>query len=574
MAGTGCAKTAMPFGPEDPKVFHSMLGKDPVSLDPMMAQDPETQQIVKELFDGLVDYDPETLEVIPAVAKSWESSEEGKVWTFHLRKGVYYNAPTPTGLYKVKGHKNYVTANDFKFAWNRVATRDNASPLFYLMEPILGFDKLRDRKADELEGIKVIDDYTLQVELAYPFADFPAMLGHVAFSPVNERNYDLSPSDFAERPIGNGPFEYADWRHGVELVLDRAPVYYGKKPKLDRITFTIYEDEDLALEDFRQGALDDVQIPAGEYGTVVTDPELAPLVQSKPMLGMVYYGINSSLAPLGGNIELRKAVSRSLDRTRLASMTDGPVNVASGIVPSAIPGATEQAWPYPLSRSKARAALRARPGRSVQVRLGFNAESSHNRMVSETVRQLASVGIRASGQPARFSDYRVKLEEGVLPLFLTGWIADYPSPDAVIAPLFSPRKKNGVVGSQNLTRYRSAEITQMLSEARATMGDDARAFIYQEIEEKIAQELPIIPLYELRTRRLVQPWIKGYSRTAFDDTPYELIEIERHEAPAAEHEGTEGAHEAGAQSHEPAAESHETAGESHESSSAPAKEGH
>ncbi len=529
----GCAPAVGSLDP-DAKIFRTMLSKDPVSLDPMMAQDPETVAVIKAIFDGLTDYDPDTLEVVPAVAESWDSDETGTVWTFHIKEGYRYHEPS--GILA----RQDVAAEDFKFAWERVADRDSASPLFYLMESIKGYEELRSRASEEMDGIEVVDEHTLRVTLRYPMADFPALVGHVAFSPLIERSIDLSPSQFAKEPIGNGPFIWADWLSGQELVLDSFPEYGGEhKPKLDRVVFHIYDDERRALDDFRIGALDETQIPIGEMDALKADPEYAEFVFNDPSTTVAFLGFNHAIAPYGNNVRLRRAANHSINREAVASAARAAGQMSEGIVPSVIPGNSPVPWPLAFDSAAVTRELDAAGfpgGRELpSAQLGYNRDGGHQGVADGIRATLTSSSIPVALAPDGFSSYIGKVEAGVFPMFLTGWTPDYPVPDAYIAPLYQSRSADGLVGALNTTRFRSAELDELLAEARATLDSGARMGLYQEMEAIIAVEAPVVPLYELKTRRVINPWVVGYKRTALNETPFELIDIERVEIAPDEH---------------------------------------
>jgi len=175
---------------------------EPAFIDPFNLQESEGTQVGQAVFDSLVSFDPITSELKPAAAVSWEPNEDATVWTFKLVEGAKFHDGSD------------VTADDFKYAWERICTPANESEISYHLGAVKGYDAMQEGTATELEGVKVIDDYTLEVTLNYGFADFEFVVGHPALAPVPKEAVEADPAAFSDMPIGNGPFKMAEpWAH-------------------------------------------------------------------------------------------------------------------------------------------------------------------------------------------------------------------------------------------------------------------------------------------------------------------------------------------------------------------------
>ncbi len=160
-------------GPTDPPGEHPRVAiAEPAFIDPLNLVESEGLQVGNALFDSLVAFDSKTSEAVPAVAESWETSTDARVWTFHLRQGTTFH------------NGREVTAADFKYAWERICNPVNESHVAYHLAAVEGFDDMQSGAATELSGVAAIDTYTLQVTLSYPFADFDYVVGHGALAPV------------------------------------------------------------------------------------------------------------------------------------------------------------------------------------------------------------------------------------------------------------------------------------------------------------------------------------------------------------------------------------------------------
>lgn len=279
---------------------------EPLILDSAHVQESEGIQVAKQVYDGLVDHNPKTMEVKPAMAKSWKSNKSATVWTFKLRKGVKFH------------NGRECKAQDFVYSWNRVAAKETASEIAYHLAPIKGFEACQEGTAKRLEGVKARDDYTLEVTLKYPYAEFPTILGHIVFSPVPKEEVQKYGEKFGENPCGTGPFKFVEWMHDQRIVLKRNPDYYGHKPYLDRIVFKIFDDEQSGFSEFKAGNLDDCEILPGQIRMAKVIYGDRALIES--MLSLYYYGFNMDADPWGNNQNLRRALNYALDRNQFAAI--------------------------------------------------------------------------------------------------------------------------------------------------------------------------------------------------------------------------------------------------------------
>ena len=238
---------------------------EPAVIDPIDGQESEGIQVINQVFDSLVDFDPLTSKIAPAAAESWKPNADATVWTFKLRKGAKFQ------------NGREVVAGDFKYAWERIAQGKNASTISYHLSSIKGFDEMQADTATELSGVKVVDDQTLEVTLQYPFADFEYVVGHPALAPVPKEEVEKDPKAFLEKPIGNGPFMMTEpWAHQQGIKLKAFADYYGDKPYLDGIDFQIFKDTNTEFMEFKAGNLDFSIIGDGQIEQVKADYGEAP----------------------------------------------------------------------------------------------------------------------------------------------------------------------------------------------------------------------------------------------------------------------------------------------------------
>ncbi len=234
----------------------------PVSLDPPNCYESEGIQVARQIFDGLFKYDPDTLEAVPELCEKWEVSDDGLVYTFHIKKNVKFH----------DGSK--LTAQDFVYSWTRAVLAETASYLAYHLAAIKGYQACQDGTSTTLEGVKALDDYTLQVTLEYPYADFVSTLGHVVFYPVKQADIEKWGADYTKHVNGTGPFKFVEWVDDQYINLEKFDDYYGDKAMLDKVEYKIIADENTAFLEFKAGNIDYTQIPQGKIKATEEDPDL------------------------------------------------------------------------------------------------------------------------------------------------------------------------------------------------------------------------------------------------------------------------------------------------------------
>ncbi len=491
VGASGCARG-------DGGTFNFYIG-EPAFIDPYNLQESEGTQVGQAVFDSLVTFDPLTSEVKPAAAKSWESNEDATVWTFSLVPGAKFH------------NGREVTAEDFKYAWERISDPKNESEISYHLSAVKGYDEMQAGTATELEGVKAVDATTLEVTLNYAFADFEYVVGHPALAPVPEEEVEKDPEAFGEMPIGNGPFKMSEpWARDQYIKVEKFADYYGDAPYIDGIEFKILADQDTAFLEFQAGNMDLVQIPAGqiqatvdEYGESPDGYTVNPGEQT--LLGTeqaVYFLLMNNTDEALKNPKVRQALSMAIDRQAICdTVFEGTRIPATGIVPEGIVGFRDGAWEYAKYDVEAAKALLAEAGYPngegmPKITLEYNTGSGHEDILQLVQNDLKNLGIESELVGTEWAQYLDKLTEKTYQIGRLGWVADYPIMDNFLYPLF----KTG--GDDNYSVYSNLEIDALLEEARKTVDDDERIAMYQDIEAKIGSESPVIPMMYYRHTRV------------------------------------------------------------------------
>jgi peptide/nickel transport system substrate-binding protein/oligopeptide transport system substrate-binding protein len=503
------------------------LPGEPVSIEPLNAQDASGLQVVHQVFQGLTKWvrnDDGVLVTEPDIAASWESPD-AQTWVFRLKQGVTFQAPVGRP----------VTAQDFVDSWTRVTDPENESYVAYILAPIEGCDD-RGYQTDPtvgLTGVTALDDQTLQVTLRYPFADFPATLGHpvAAVTPVDYIE-QIGDKDFAKRPVGTGPYAVESWRHDKAIRLVRNTTYWDKEQPgwVDAVELGIYEDVESMWADFQQGELDCSQVPTEQVATLETSPEVVDgtwTPGSWPAAALYFVGINMTDATLGASLDLRKAVSQSADaQTVVDDVSQGVAQVATGYVPPGIPGYQDGQNPYPYDLEGATATLAAMGAAPPALNYWYDINADHARIAETLVAGWAQAGLAVKASEYEWGTFLEKLSRVNMgsgsQLFRVAWIADYPSMDAFLYPLFqSDRSPEG-----SYTFYSNQGVDDLLQKARATMDGQQRYNLYAQAEKLILTDMPAVPLYFYRYYRVVGPRLHGYTVDPMGTTDMRALWVE------------------------------------------------
>jgi peptide/nickel transport system substrate-binding protein/oligopeptide transport system substrate-binding protein len=469
---------------------------EPAFIDPINLQESEGTQVGQAVFDSLVEFDPITSEVLPAAAESWEPNEDATVWTFNLVEGAKFHDGSD------------VTAEDFKFAWDRICNPENESEISYHLAVVQGYDEMQEGTATELSGVKVVDDYTLEVTLNYGFADFEYVVGHPALAPV--------PSDgvteaFGDMPIGNGPFMMAEpWAHDQYIEVVKFDDYYGDEPNIDGVYFNILADQDTAFLEFEAGNLDFVPIPVGQiqaavdtYGESPDGYTLNPGEQvSLGAEQAIYYLLINNTDPALQDPKVRAALSLAIDRQDICDKVfEGTREPATGIVPPGIVGQSANAFPYSKYDVEAAKQMLADAGFPngegfPTISLEYNTGSGHEDILQLVQEDLKAIGVDGELVGSEWAQYLDKLGAKNYQVGRLGWIADYPIMDNFLYPLFKSDS------SDNYSFYVNEDVDAMLDEARTTVDDDARVALYQEAESIVGEDSAVIPMFYYRHTRV------------------------------------------------------------------------
>ncbi|MDW8045888.1 MAG: peptide ABC transporter substrate-binding protein [Chloroflexota bacterium] len=487
------------------------FGADPASvLDPIQVRDEGTAEYVVEIFGGLVTLDL-NMKVVPDIAESWDVSPDGLTYTFHLRDDVVFH----------NGRR--VTAEDFKYSFERAADPANASPtvLLYLGN-IVGVRERYNNQASEVSGVQVIDERTLQIRVRQPTSYFLAELTYPVAFVVDRQQIEQDPRNWTRRPNGTGPYRVKEFVPGQRIVLVRNERYHLGVPKLQEVRFDLSGGS--LLTRYENNEIHVALVPAIELGAIKEGRSpLAKEYVPNPRMAVSYLAFNAKQPPFD-DPKVRQALAMSVDRERINDvLLFGTQRPADGILPPEMPGYDESISGYPYDPARAKQLLAESKyannmPRIVLTYAGAGGEPPDVLLaIQENWRQ--QLGIDVELQATEYSAFLRELRRGTFQAFSAGWIADYPDPEDFLDKLFHSQSPQNEMG------YSNPQVDRLLEQARGER-DQARRFeLYHQAERLILQDAVVIPLFWPVEHQLVKPCVKNWPVVPMTVPKYRYIEI-------------------------------------------------
>ena len=428
------------------------------------------------IFDRLVDVEVDAdgnSKIVPSLAENWDISDDGLEYTFHLRQGVKFH------------NGNDFTAEDVAYTFHRMLTVEGGVNTEFI-DQIKGANELLAGETDTLEGVEVVDDYTIKVTLKEPFAGFLASISSPGVSIYDSEATEAAGDQFGMDPavtVGTGPFEFSSWSFNNQLVLTRNEDYWKGASKLPGVVIKIIPDTETQSMMFENGELDILDLDyAADSVDRFTETYPDQIVQG-PRVGIVYFTMNFNKEPFQ-DVRVRKAVQMSIDRQAiLDALYGGRGQVEQGIFPHGLIGFNPDQEEIKYDPEAAKALL-AEAGYAD----GFDMEIAADSSASDTMTmaleivsdQLAEVGIRAEIKNYDESTWLETRKSGELGSFMSTWSADYNDPDNFIYTFFGNEEKTKI----RSINYLDTEVMARVARARTIVNEDERLAEYRHWKRK------------------------------------------------------------------------------------------
>jgi ABC-type transport system substrate-binding protein len=511
----------------DRRVFHYNESAGIGSLDPAFAKNQSIMWAIHQLYNTLVQVD-EHLNITPSIAKNWDISDDRLTYTFHLRNDIFFH--DDAAFQNGKGRK--LTAQDVEYSFKRILDKQTASPGAWVFN----------RKVDSIQPFTAIDDTTFQLKLLQPYNPMLGILSMQYCSIVPMEAVEKYGTEFRRHPVGSGPFEFVAWEEGQALVLKKNPNYFERDslgdrlPYLDGIKISFYDSKATEFLLFRQKQLEFINDIEASFkdevltkkGTLRKEWENKIVLQAVPYLNTEYLGIladSTNVLLSNSPMKLKKirlAINYGFDRRKMILYLRNSLGTPaeSGFVPMGLPSFDStkvKGYYYDPAKTKQLLEEAGFPGGKGLPVVKLYTIPNYAEMGDFIAKQLEESGIPVQVEIVQKS-LLLEMTSNSRALFFRGsWIADYPDAENYLSVFYS---KNPA--PPNYTRYNNPLFDAAFEKALKENNDTLRNKWYQQADQILINDAPIVPLWYDKAVRLLQPNVKN-----FRADPLNMLELRR-----------------------------------------------
>ncbi|HWA51159.1 MAG TPA: ABC transporter substrate-binding protein [Dongiaceae bacterium] len=511
-ANAALAKTLVYCSEGSPENFNPQINTTGTSFD-----------TAYPVFNRLVEFKPGTTEIMPALAESWDVSDDGLNYTFHLRKGVKFHA-----------RGNFTPSRDFNAddviaTFNRMWKKDDA----YHAVSGGAYDYFNDMgMPDLLSAVTKVDDNTVKFTLTKPESPFIANLG-MDFAAIHSKEYmDAmmkagTPEKVDQEPIGTGPFIWANYKKDDRIVYNANVNYFRGKQPIDRLVFSITPDQATREARLEAGECDVIPYPnPANVAKLKQNPNLQVLEQEGLNVG--YLAMNVKKPPFD-NVKVRQALNMAIDKDAIvAAVYQGAGTPAKNPIPPTIWSYDDAIQAYPYDPEKAKAML-AEAGVTdlktdlwyMPVQRPYNPDAK--KMAELMQADLAKVGITAELKTFEWGEYRKRLQAGEHMMGMLGWTGDNGDPDNFMGVLLSCGSARE--GGQNIAKWCDEGFTKLIDEAKASSDVAQRTKLYEQAQVIFHDQAPWVPIAHSLVSMPMSKKVSGYKVHPLGTHIFEGVDI-------------------------------------------------
>lgn len=516
----------------DKNIFRYNEQSGIATLDPAFAKNQSIMWVVHQMYNTLVQID-NNLNLVPSLAKSWDISDDNLTFTFHLRNDVYFqdNSAFPDG----KGRK--MTAKDVVYSFERILDPATASSGAWIFNG----------RVDTIQPFKAIDDTTFQLKLLKPFHPILGVMSMQYCSIIPKEVVEKYGKDFRRHPCGTGPFEMVAWEEGQALVMKKNPNYFERDslgqrlPYLDGIKVTFLQNKATEFLEFEQKRLefvndidpsfkDEVLTKAGKLRKAWRGKIL---LVTQPALTIEYLGFlcDSSLNIVKNSpvkdIRIRKAINYGFNRRKMILYIRNSLGTPaeSGFIPAAFPSFDSTAVKgYHYDPQKALQLLKEAgyPNGIGLPPLKLLTVPLYADVASYIANELQQIGIKINVEVVQKSLLLEQTAKSEAVFFRGSWIADYPDAENFLSVFYS---KNPA--PPNYTRYNNSRFDKLYEESLSEKNDSIRYKLYQQADQIVMNDAPVVPLWYDMVIWLVHPYVKNFIPNGLNLLELRRVKLER-----------------------------------------------
>ena len=521
LTGCGSSETNVVAGNKSGTLYWGN-GTEPQSLDPQIATGVPEHHVISAVMEGLVLKDRKTLEPRPGVAKTWDISNDGRVYTFYLRE----NAKWSNG----DAH----TAHDYVWSWWRALQTTLGNQYAYMLFPIKNAKRYYDGETSDFSdvGVKAIDNQTLQVTLTNPTPYFLQLLDHYSLFPVHQATIEkFGRADergtrwsYEGNLVGNGPYKLEEWKINRHITVTKNPYYWDEaNVSINSIVFKPVDNAVTEERMFRAGALHVTSsIPADKIA--IYQEKFEPELKITPYLGTYFYRLNINTPQLQDK-RVRRALGMAIDRKQLVdNITKGGQIPAYTMTPPGtmgyFPESTLNFDPEAAKRLLAEAGYPNGEG-FPPIEILYNTNEGHRKIavaLQEMWKNYLNIDIKLLNQ--EWKVYLATESAGDYQISRGGWIGDYVDPNNFLDMFLCN-------GGNNRTGWCNEEYDRLILEvAPSQSSHEQRLKIFQQAETMLLEDMPIIPVYTYTSIKLLHPSVRNFDDNILNQAMYKDLYLD------------------------------------------------
>lgn len=487
---------------------------DSISLDPANTTEMDSIKVTVNIFETLVKYDKEGNNVIPGLAESWKSSEDGLNWVFYLRHGVKFHDGTNFDAHSVV----------FNFErWMDVDNPYHNGQFSYWSYVFGGFPGF-------IQSVKATSDYTVEIELSKPYAPFLNTLVMPVFGIQSPEAIKKYGEEVYKHPVGTGPFCFKSWEQNNNIILTRNNKYWGNSPKVDEIEFRVIPSSGYRLTLLKQGEIHIADnLGPDDVAAIEEDKNLN--LYLRPSFNVGYIAVNNEKAPFNNRL-VRNAISYAIDKDEMIRTVFANIaKPAKTLIPPTLWGYDDSIGTREYDPEKVVELLK-----QAGYPNGFKAtlwvmNNSRNYFpkpleTAEFIKEsLKKVNIDITIQTFGWDEYLNRINNGEHEMALIGWTGDNMDPDNFLYTLLSSSNaKHGFGG--NYCFYKNNEVDLLLKQARETNDIVFRKDIYRRLLSIVDYDMPSVPLVHTMPVVATSSSVKGYTPFITGVESFENVDID------------------------------------------------
>ncbi|WGE34045.1 ABC transporter substrate-binding protein [Actinobacillus genomosp. 1] len=508
-----------------PKTFVYCLEASPTYLNPQFATDGGTLDATSQaIFNRLVDFAKGETTIVPSLAEKWEVSEDGKSYTFYLRKGVKFHS---TKDFKPSRDFN---ADDVVFSFNRQL--DTNHPYHKVSggnyEYFIGMDM-----GNIIQNVEKVDDYTVKINLKVPNAPFLANIA-MDFASIFSAEYADkllkagTPEKLDQNPIGTGPFQFVDYQKDAQIRYKGFDQYWAGKPAIDRLVFAITPDASVRMAKLQKGECHAAPYPnPADLDALKKDPNIN--LMTKPGLNIGYLHFNTQKKPFD-DVKVRQALNYAINKDAIIqSVYQGSGEKAKNPIPPTMWSYNDDVKDYDYNPEKAKALLK-----EAGLEKGFDTEvwampvsrpyNPNARRMAELIQEdWKKVGVNAKIVSYEWGEYLNRMRDGEHTTGMMGWNGDNGDPDNFLNTLLSCA---AVKQGSNYAKFCHKDFDKLMTDAVQTTDKAKRTELYKQAQVLFKEQAPWVTIAHSTTYFPVRKEVKGYVISPFSLHNFYGVDLE------------------------------------------------